>query len=582
MAADEGHGAAEAALRAFQVEVAETYRQAEETARRRLLAYLQRFYEQDEAKRLQVLAGEITPEDWKAWRLSKIATGKAYRQTLAQCAAAYTEANELAVAVFAGKLPQVYAENANYGAWQVETGAGVETSWSLMDAATVEAMLKDGAAQLPKPTVKAAKDRAWNRKQVAAQVTQGILLGEGIPAISRRVSRVTGANAATATRTARTAVTAAECAGRVSSYERARALGMEFEQEWLATLDGRTRHSHRLLDGERVEVGGTFSNGCRYPGDPEAPYGETMNCRCTLVAAFGDEGEARRSSKLGGMSYAEWKASRPVRGPQSAGRAIKEFMQMPSTKAALEREGLSYTAARKLLTAQLGETSVSGNRFRSLTKSDQQAVFQAAIAPVFEAERAGKTKRRGYSAVSASAKYAVDMERISSKGYRATIARIVGREASSGVLACIKTMLKHRGGTNGEDMYAIDLATGCTVTSCVTSKTASMVNPPAGFTRKVTYAIDGGVRIALLHNHPGSRPPSASDLLSLEAHGCDLGIIAAHDGSVYSFRKVSEGLACYNIRDDYEGVSSAFEGKGEDKLFNAIESYFGYRVEHLQ
>lgn len=395
MAADEGHGAAEAALRAFQAEVAETYRQAEETARRRLLAYLQRSYEQDEAKRLQVLSGELAEVDWKAWRRSKIATGKAYRQTLAQCAAAYTEANELAVAVLAGKLPQVYAENANYGAWQVETGAGVETSWSLVDAATVETMLKDGAAQLPKPTVKAAKDRAWNRKQVAAQVTQGILLGEGIPAISRRVSRVTGANAATATRTARTAVTAAECAGRVSSYERARALGLEFQQEWLATLDGRTRHSHRLLDGERVEVGGTFSNGCRYPGDPEAPYGETMNCRCTLVAAFGDEGEAKRSSKLGGMSYEEWKASRPVRGPQSAGRTIKEFMQMPSTKAALEREGLSYTAARKLLTAQLGETSVSGNRFRSLTKSDQQAVFQAAIAPNVQRR---KKKEKGKSA----------------------------------------------------------------------------------------------------------------------------------------------------------------------------------------
>ena len=50
-------------------------------------------------------------------------------------------------------------------------------------------------------------------------------------------------------------------------------------------LDIRTRHSHRQLDGERREVGEKFSNGCRYPGDPQTPHAEVCNCRCTLVAA---------------------------------------------------------------------------------------------------------------------------------------------------------------------------------------------------------------------------------------------------------------------------------------------------------
>ena len=102
----------------------------------------------------------------------------------------------------------------------------------------------------------------------------------------------------------------AQNAGRVNSYKRAQAMGVKLEQEWLASLDTRTRHSHRRAPGERVRVGEKFSNGCRWPGDPNAPYSEVMNCRCTLVAALeGVEDSAReRFSRLPeGMTYEQWK-----------------------------------------------------------------------------------------------------------------------------------------------------------------------------------------------------------------------------------------------------------------------------------
>lgn len=71
--------------------------------------------------------------------------------------------------------------------------------------------------------------------------------------IAKRVSQEVGAsNIRAATRIARTSVTAAESAGRLSALERAKALGIDCQIEWLATLDGRTRHSHRVVDGERV------------------------------------------------------------------------------------------------------------------------------------------------------------------------------------------------------------------------------------------------------------------------------------------------------------------------------------------
>ena len=46
----------------------------------------------------------------------------------------------------------------------------------------------------------------------------------------------------------------------------------------MGRLDDRTRPSHRDLDGERIKLGQTFGNGCRWPCDPMGPANEVWNC----------------------------------------------------------------------------------------------------------------------------------------------------------------------------------------------------------------------------------------------------------------------------------------------------------------
>lgn len=308
---DQAHDFAERKIAEFQAEVRETYRQAQADAQEALSRFLRRFEKEDERQREKVKAGELSEADYKAWRKGKILRSRQLSSTLDQVSRAMTEANQVAVAALAGRLPEVYAENANYAAFQVCEASGLDLAFSLVDAPTVQHMLTAGEALFSVPALDVAKDVAWNRRLMASQLTQGVLLGESIPKMSRRVQSVTGSNIATATRTARTAVTGAECAGRVSSYERARDMGIKLKQEWVATLDGRTRHSHRKLDGVKAEVGGTFPNGCRFPGDPTARYAEICNCRCTLVAAVDgfETDDAKRWSRLPeGMTYEEWKA----------------------------------------------------------------------------------------------------------------------------------------------------------------------------------------------------------------------------------------------------------------------------------
>ncbi len=63
----------------------------------------------------------------------------------------------------------------------------------------------------------------------------------------------------------------------------AKAKGADIVKQWDATLDGRTRDTHRLLDGqireldEPFEVGGKKADAPGYFGDPA----EDCNCRCT-------------------------------------------------------------------------------------------------------------------------------------------------------------------------------------------------------------------------------------------------------------------------------------------------------------
>ena len=174
--------------------------------------------------------------------------------------------------------------------------------------------------------IDSAKDIRWNRQKFTSAITQGILQGESIPNIVKRTNSIYGQNEEAAYRAARTATTSAENAGRVSSYERAQRLGIDMELEWLATLDGRTRSSHRQLDGERIQLGEKFSNGLRWPGDPAGPGHELWNCRCKAngrVTGFdgkkGDWTDSRqRWSRLpAGMTYEQWKAEKPVTRAES-------------------------------------------------------------------------------------------------------------------------------------------------------------------------------------------------------------------------------------------------------------------------
>lgn len=70
---------------------------------------------------------------------------------------------------------------------------------------------------------------------------------------------------------------------QMDACREAKKKGADVVKQWDSTLDGRTRSSHAVVDGELRELDETFSNGLMMPGDPNAPAAEVCNCRCALL-----------------------------------------------------------------------------------------------------------------------------------------------------------------------------------------------------------------------------------------------------------------------------------------------------------
>lgn len=301
------------------------YLQAQSDTQAKMEDYLQRFATKDAIKLEQVKQGKITQAQYLEWRKGQIAVGKQWQDKVDALAADYTNTNKIAMGMVRNDMAGTFATNHNYAAYQLEHDTSLDLSFTLYDQHTLKNLVAKDPNLLPLPSVDIPKDLRWNKQKINSVITQAVLQGDSIPKIAQSLRRVTDMNHSAAVRNARTSMTAAQNAGRVESYKHAQDMGIDMQQEWLATLDGRTRHSHRQMDGERIAVAkdkwhpAKFSNGCRYPGDPQGPAWEIYNCRCTLVAAIKDidQSDAPRNSKLGGMSYDEWKNAHKATPPQT-------------------------------------------------------------------------------------------------------------------------------------------------------------------------------------------------------------------------------------------------------------------------
>ena len=318
---DAAHLQTDKELAKLEKRIAKIYKEAADDLQKTIDDYFAKFAKRDAKQKARLEAGEITEQEYKQWRLAQMGRGERFKALQSRVAERYTEANETAVRYVNDATPGIYSLNRNYSAYTIEKVAG-NVGFDLWDEQTVKRLIVDNPELMPYyPPEKALNrgiDLAYGKKQISASVTSSILQGKSIPRIAKDLqTRMPDMNKASAIRTARTAVTGAQNAGRMDSYVAAEKMGIKVRKEWLATIDGRTRHSHAMLDGKVVDKDKKFENGCMFPGDPNGAPEETYNCRCTLIAAVDsvDTSDAKRRARdpetgesvlIENMSYAEW------------------------------------------------------------------------------------------------------------------------------------------------------------------------------------------------------------------------------------------------------------------------------------
>ena len=357
---DVGHYETDVVLEELEKRITKEYAQAEKEIAEKLNDYLRRFETKDKIKRQAMLDGKISERDYEQWRLGQIAVGQKWSEMRDNIALELSHTADIAKQMTNNTMPEVYAINFNYGTYQVERTAKVSTNFTLYDKDSVNRLFNDENTIYHKYGKRTAqriaegKQLAWDKKQVQSCMTQALLQGESIGNIATRLARTVGdSDRKACIRNARTMTTGIENAGRVDSYKRAESMGIDLEQEWMATLDDRTRHEHRLLDGMRVKVGEKFKVGdyeLEYPADPAGAPEMIYNCRCTLVPAlkgFEADNSMRTMSRSVEDDYEAWKESRysysdPITKQDDIAQMMKESYNNDYRYLAGQPENIQY------------------------------------------------------------------------------------------------------------------------------------------------------------------------------------------------------------------------------------------------
>ena len=313
---DYGHEQTDKMLKKLEKKIKKEYSQASKEVEKSMLDYLKRFEENDNEMLSKLHADEITIKEYTEWRTKQMIITDKWEKQRDQLAETYMNADRVASELIKGTTYEAYALNHNYGTFEAENGAKVDTSYTLYSKDTVARLVKDDPQLLPKvgkatsEKIRRGELKKWNEKQIQSVMMQGVLQGESIPKIAKRLATTVGEkNSYSHIRAARTMTTSAENAGRIDSYKRAEAMGIQMKKQWLATQDNRTRHSHIVIDGESVPINEKFSNGLMFPADPDGAPAEVYNCRCTLIgdiADVSDKLDDQLNPELANMGYEEW------------------------------------------------------------------------------------------------------------------------------------------------------------------------------------------------------------------------------------------------------------------------------------
>mgnify|MGYP004650503591 CR=1 FL=1 len=183
-------------------------------------------------------------------------------------------------------VANVYHVNRLYTAELVDQQVGVNLSYSVPTTAQAGIILKDSQPPMSKIAYQNLREAPAMMRRLQNEMTQAVMLGEDQKKMIRRIRSVMGNSAYCAKRIAQTERNRVQSQARSDTIREAAEAGVVMHKRWSTRMIN-SRDSHVALNGVEIPEGEKFhtiwGNALAYPGDPDAPAREVINCHCVLV-----------------------------------------------------------------------------------------------------------------------------------------------------------------------------------------------------------------------------------------------------------------------------------------------------------
>ena len=310
------------------------------------------------------------------------------------------------------------------------------------------------------------------KKAIRQEITRGIASGMSYHDIARNISEVSKAPLSRAKTIARTESHRIQQASTYDAQQAAKKRGADVVKQWDSTLDGRTRSTHRHLDGQIKEIDDYFEIGNRkakYPGEFGDPA-EDVNCRCVS------------------LTRAKW---------------------------ALDDDELKTLQKRA--------------EYFGLDKTKNFEEYKTKYL------KAASESEKQYGVMYGESAVDVDFEYINSQEYKNKFSEITNnQQANESIYDITKTMLEHCDGTEHEDMYLLSMD-GKVISKVTDSVSKLGINYTDEFKAALEDIAKNGTPVIAIHNHPHGTPPSSDDFRKAYENKYSVGVIVGHNGQIYVY-----------------------------------------------
>ena len=228
---------------------------------------------------------ELNPEMPLSQKMSLMTKYDRLNNLTNQLANTAYNANSMAQKMINNEMVNIYDINYN--------GDAERLGFSLIDNTAIKKILKQ--EENPFNMISSLHDKTAIKNQMKGQLMSGLLKGESIQKIARRLKDVSEKSLKDSIRIARTETTRVQNSAKMDIGKHGQELGFDMWKRWVATTDGRVREDHLAMNGVEVPQDEPFvlpdGSKMMFPADMSmgADASQVVNCRCTMIEFIKDK-----------------------------------------------------------------------------------------------------------------------------------------------------------------------------------------------------------------------------------------------------------------------------------------------------